>query len=87
MNGAIFYLFLYYAGMFWHEFERMLSILIKAKYQEAANNKRWSYPHRTLKGERRCCRGTILRGRPGKPGKASVYKPTNLLKYRVLPGR
>jgi hypothetical protein len=84
---GIFSLFLYYTGMYWHEMEWLLAIAIKAKSQKAANNKRWSYPHWTLKGERRCNRGTVPRGRHEKPGKASVYKQTILQKHKILPGR
>jgi hypothetical protein len=73
MSMGIFSLFLYYAGMYWHEIERLLAIVIKAKSQKAANNRRWSCPW-TLKGERRCNRGSVPRGRHDKPGKASVYK-------------
>jgi hypothetical protein len=78
MNRGIFLLFFYHAEFYWHEWERLLAIVIKAKSKKAANTRHWSCPHWTLKRERRCYRGTVLRGRPGKPGKASVYKPTIL---------
>jgi hypothetical protein len=77
VNRLTLALFLYYAGIFWHEMERLFAIVIKAKSKKAANTRHWSCPHWT-KRERRCYRGTVLRGRPGKPGKASVYKPTIL---------
>jgi hypothetical protein len=62
MIMGIFSLFFFYVGMYWHEWEILLAIIIKAKSQKAASKKLRSYPW-TLKRERRCNRGILPRGR------------------------
>jgi hypothetical protein len=63
MIMGILALFFYYVGMCWHEWERLLAIVIKEKYKKA--NKRWSCPWEVKKRERRCNRGIMPRGRSG----------------------
>jgi hypothetical protein len=54
-------LFYFYVAMCWHEWEQFLAMVIKAAINQADYAR---IPHvKGLKGERRCCRGFVPRGR------------------------
>jgi hypothetical protein len=66
-------LFFSYAGMYWRYWEKIIAIVTKAEFKQATNHSHRSYPKKTLKGERRCYRGPVPRGRPKKPGENFRY--------------
>jgi hypothetical protein len=59
MNRLIFALFFYYASFVWHEFERMLKIIIIAQISKG----RISYVFPIYLWERRCNRRFVRRGK------------------------